>query len=264
MSEFIQFERSGATATVTLNRPDIHNAFDDAMMRELADRMGQLGGDDNVRAIVIAGAGKSFSAGADIGWMKRMVDYSFEENVGDARVLVDMLRSIRDCPKPVVARVQGAAFGGAVGLVAACDMAVAVERATFCLSEVRLGIIPAVISPFLVEKIRLSAARRYALTAERFDATEARRIGLVHETVTDAAGLDEWISRIVVEFSKNGPQAVIACKRLLREVANASDDHVHETTVRRIAEHRVSPEGQEGLRAFLEKRPPAWTRQEGA
>jgi len=219
---------------------------------------GTLGQTADVRAVVLRSEGKSFCAGADVNWMKRMVDFSFEENVQDANILADMLRTIRECPKPVIARVHGAAIGGGVGLVAACDIAVAVPSAIFCLSEVKLGIIPAVISPYVVEKIGMGAMRRYALTAERFDAAEARRIDLIHEVVADAAAMDGWLDARCKDLAANGPEALAMCKQLLREVSAADWDRRQTITTRRIAERRVSPEGQEGLKSFLEKRPPRW------
>jgi methylglutaconyl-CoA hydratase len=190
--------------------------------------------------------------------MKRMVDYSFEENVADANRMADMLRAIRECPKPVIARVHGAAIGGGVGLVAACDMAVALTKAVFCLSEVKLGIIPAVISPFVLKKIGPGHMRRYALTAERFDAIEAQRIGLISETADTEPQLDEWITGIAEHIRANGPNAVTAAKQILTEVAGTDWNRIQDLTTRRIAELRVSPEGQEGLKSFLEKRNPNW------
>ncbi|RME39565.1 MAG: enoyl-CoA hydratase/isomerase family protein, partial [Planctomycetota bacterium] len=218
----------------------------------------RAGKDDAVRAVVLAGTGKSFCAGADVNWMKRMVDYTFEENVQDARTMSRMLRAIRECPRPVIARVHGAAIGGGVGLVAACDLAAAREGAVFSLSEAKLGIAPAVISPFVLEKIGPGQARRLALTAERFDAVEAKRIGLIHEVAPDEAGLDAWIERAVRHIRSNGPKALSACKRLLSRVAGTDWDEVEAYTTRCIAELRASPEGQEGLRSFLEKRKPDW------
>ena len=245
-------------ASITMNRPDLHNAFNDDMMKELTDAFGTLGADTKVRAVILAAEGKSFCAGADIHWMKRMVDYSLDQNIADANILARMLRSIRECPKPVIARVHGAAYGGGVGLIAAADMAVALRGAAFCLSEVKLGIVPAVISPFVLERIGPGAARRYALTAERFDADEAKRLGLVSEVVDTPGQLDEWIGEITKHILANGPTAVAACKQILSEVAGVSWDQVQARTTQRIAEIRVSPEGQEGLKAFLEKRKPKW------
>jgi len=256
--KFIKTATGGGISTISLARPDLHNAFNDDMMREIIGVIVSLGASPDVRVIVLAGEGKSFCAGADVNWMKRMVDYTVEENIADANILAKMLRAIRECPRPVIARVHGAAYGGGVGLVAACDMAVATAGATFCLSEVKLGIVPAVISPFVIEKIGMSAARRYALTAERFDAAEARRIGLISDFVDSADKLDGWIEGIVRHIAANGPAAVAACKRILSRVAGQDWDYAQGFTTGEIARIRVSPEGQEGLKAFLEKRPPKW------
>jgi methylglutaconyl-CoA hydratase len=258
MPQFIRQTIARKVANITLARPDLHNAFNYDMMREIIDAFASLAASPEVRVIVLAAEGKSFCAGADINWMKRMVGYSFAENVADAIVLAKMLRTIRECPKPVIARVHGAAYGGGVGLVAACDMAVASANATFCLSEVKLGIVPAVISPFVLEKISASAARRYALTAERFDAAEARRIGLVSDVVEQPEQLDVWIEKVVKHLVANGPGAISACKQILSHVAGQQWDDLQSYTTQQIARIRVSPEGQEGLRAFLEKRKPSW------
>lgn len=258
MSQMIRVETQSTRGTVLLTRPDLHNAFNDDMMRELTDAFSKLGGDPAVRVIVLAAEGKSFCAGADINWMKRMVGYTIEENVADANVLAKMLRTIRECPRPTVARVHGATFGGGVGLVAACDMAVATAESMFCLSEVKLGIVPAVISPFVLEKIGAGHARRYALTAERFDGREAHRIGLVSHVVEQPADLDPWIEQIAASVGGNGPMAVAACKRILDRVHGLDWNDVQAFTTRQISEIRVSPEGQEGLKSFLEKRKPNW------
>lgn len=258
MAEFVTEQVRGQVATITLNRPDLHNAFNDEMMREVSSAFGRLGAADDIRAIVFAAAGKSFCAGADLNWMQRMVNYTVEENIADAHVLTDMLSAIRDCPTPVIGRVHGACFGGGVGLVAACDIAVGLARAKFCLSEVKLGIIPAVISPYLMEKIGLAATQRYALTAERFDAAEALRLGLLSEVVEDEVALDARIDALTEALRANGPHALAACKRLLKDVAAAQQRELRQLTAERIAEIRVSAEGQEGLKAFLEKRAASW------
>lgn len=257
MAQFVQVS-PGPLATLTLNRPDLHNAFNDEMIAEITAAFDQLGRDPAVRLIVLAGAGKSFCAGADVHWMKRMVGYSLAENVADATTLAAMLRTVHDCPRPVIARVHGAALGGGTGLVAACDFAVALDSALFGFTEARLGIIPAVISPYALDKIGTGHARRYFLTAERFNAADALRIGLVQHVATSAAGLDEWIAKIAAEILANGPQAVAAAKALIDDVAACPWECVAELTARRIAERRVSDEGQEGLKAFLEKRKPRW------
>ena len=258
MTTFIRTSVSNAVATVAMARPDLHNAFNDDMMRELIAGFEQLSQGGDARVIILAGEGKSFCAGADINWMKRMVGYTFEENAADANLLAKMLRTIRECPKPVIARVHGTAYGGGVGLTAACDIAVAVESANFCLSEVKLGIIPAVISPFVMEKIGPGHMRRYGLTAERFDAREAQRIGLVSHVVATVDEMDRWMAQVCETLKANAPLAMAACKKTLSEVAGVMWGEVQRLTTRRIAELRVSPEGQEGLKAFLEKRPPGW------
>ncbi len=258
MPEFIQIRIAQSVATVTLSRPDLHNAFNDDMMKEIADSFASLAISPDVRVIVLAADGKSFCAGADVHWMRRMVGYSFDENVADANVLSRMLRAIRECPKPVIARVHGAALGGGVGLIAACDMAVASANASFSLSEVKLGIVPAVISPFVLEKIGTSAARRYALTAERFDAAEAKRIGLINDIVELPEQLDAWLTRVSESLIANGPAAIAACKQILSHVAGHSWDDVQSYTTQQIARIRVTAEGQEGLKSFLEKRKPNW------
>ena len=258
MSEFVKTQCIKTIVRATLARPDLHNAFNEAMIAEITKAFGDLGRREDVRVIVLAGEGKSFCAGADIHWMKNMVDYTFEENVKDADAMATMLRTIRECPKPVIARVHGAAFGGGVGLAAACDIAVAVESAVFCLSEVKLGIVPAVISPYVLEKIGPGQMRRYGLTAEKFSASEARCIGLIHEVFAAEADMDAWIEKTCALLRSNGPTALAAAKRILSEVAGTPWDQVQVRTTRTIAELRASPEGQEGLRAFLEKRPPKW------
>ena len=245
-------------ATVTLNRPEKHNAFDDALIAELTHLFKQIGEDKNVRAMVLQANGQSFCAGADAGWMKRMADYSFDENVADAKKLADMLWHLNYMPKPTIARVQGATYGGAVGLVACCDMAVASKLSKFCLSEVRLGLIPATISPYVISAMGERVARRYFMTAEVFSARRARRLGLVSETVTEEE-LDTTIEDLLNNILRNGPQAVSAAKQLIFDVKNQpGEEEVIEKTCLRIATVRVSDEGQEGLSAFLEKRKPNW------
>ncbi len=239
-------ERDGDVLRVTLARPDRRNAFDAALIAELAEAFVDVG---RTRAVVLAGEGASFSAGADVDWMRSSVDLSFDENVADANALRRMLEAIDRCPAPVVVRVQGHALGGGAGLVAAADIAIASTDAQFAFSEVKLGIIPAVISPFALAKIGPGAARRYFLTGERFDAETALRIGLVHEVGAD---LDATVDRVVGELLSAGPKAVRWAKRLVQERPDGPE------TARWISERRTSDEGQEGLRAFLEKRPPNW------
>jgi methylglutaconyl-CoA hydratase len=246
MAGTLRVEREGEILRVTLARPEVRNAFDAALIAELAETFVDVG---RVRAVVLAGDGPSFSAGADIEWMRASVELDYEANVRDANALRQMLEAIDRCPVPVVCRVQGHALGGGCGLVAAADIVVADEDAVFAFAEVKLGIIPSVISPFALAKIGPSAARRYFVTGERFDAETALRIGLVHEVTPD---LDKAVERVVAELLTAGPRAARAAKRLVLERPDGPD------TARRIAEQRTSPEGQEGLRAFLEKRAPSW------
>lgn len=248
----------GAVATVLMDRAEVHNAFDPQLIAGLTEAFQRLEADVAVRVVVLAASGRSFSAGADLNWMKRMAAYSGEENVADARALAGLMRVIDRLAKPVIARVQGAAFGGGVGLVACCDMAVAAREAVFCLSEVRLGLIPAVISPYVVRAMGARAARRYFLTAERFGADEAHRLGLVHQ-VTDAEGLDAAVAALAEHLLKGGPAALASAKDLIAAVSDRPlDDAVIEDTARRIAAQRAGAEGQEGVAAFLEKRAPGW------
>lgn len=253
--------RDGPVARIALTRSAKHNAFDDALIAQLTGAFEQLGEDPAVRVIVLAAAGKSFSAGADLNYMARMAEYGREDNLTDARALGRLMHVIDACPKPTVARVQGAAIGGGVGLVACCDIAVGTARASFCLSEVKLGLIPAVIGPFVVQAIGARAARRYFLTAERFDADTAHRLGLLHEVVAEEADLDPAIDRLIAALLAGGPAAQAAAKDLIRAVAFAPPDTVAEATATRIADRRASAEGREGLAAFLEKRSPRFIEQ---
>jgi methylglutaconyl-CoA hydratase len=245
-----------------LTRGEIHNAFDDALIADLTAAFDDVGDDPAVRAVILASDGKSFSAGADLNWMRRMAGYSEAENLADAKALAGLMQAIDTCPKPTIARVQGAAFGGGVGLIACCDIAVASDRASFCLSEVKLGIVPAVISPYIVRAIGPRAARRYVQTAERFGAEEAHRLGLIHEVAAEAA-LDAVIDGIVTALRAGGPEAHREAKALVALVADRDPTDVLDETARRIARIRAGEEGQEGLTAFLEKRPPAWVRNKG-
>ncbi len=243
---------------ITLNRPERHNAFDDALIAELALAFDELGRNEQVRAIVLAANGPAFCAGADLNWMKKMAGYSHSENQQDAARLADMLRTIYLCPKPTVAKVQGDCYAGGMGLVAACDIVVASEVAHFCLSEVKLGLIPATISPYVIKAMGEQASRRYFLTAERFDALEARRIGLAHEVVALDA-LDATVAGIVKCLVSNSPNAVREAKALVRDVVGQPvDDALLADTANRIAEIRASLEGREGVASFLEKRKPTW------
>lgn len=253
----VSIDPSGA-ATLTLNRPEVHNAFDDALIAAFADKLAELEADDSVRVVVLAARGKSFSAGADLNWMRRMSEYSEAENREDARRLAALMQTLYRLRKPTIARVQGAAFGGGVGLIACCDLAVAAAGATFSLSEVKLGLIPAVISPYVARAMGERHARRYMLTAERFDAAEALRTGLIHEVV-DAGALVARADALVAQLLGNGPRAMAAVKSLLERVTGgAIDDPMVEETADRIASVRASEEGREGVAAFLEKRPPGW------
>lgn len=245
-------------ATVALNRPKIHNAFDDALIDVLTDELHRLQQDADVRCIVLTGNGDSFSAGADVRWMRRIASYSKKQNLADARKLAQLMHTLYRLEKPTIARVNGVAFGGGAGLVACCDFAFASEKASFSLSEVKLGLIPAVISPYLVRAVGVRHARRYCLSAERFDAREALRIGLVHKAVAND-DLDRHIDKLTTALYGNGPRAMAATKKLLYHVAEAPlDETLLEETANRIADIRVSDEGQEGLDAFLNKRKPDW------
>ncbi|MEH6437085.1 enoyl-CoA hydratase/isomerase family protein [Massilia sp. DD77] len=245
-------------ATVTLNRPELRNAFNEHAIAELALVFDELGRNELVRAIVLAANGPAFCAGADLNWMKKMAGYSHSENQEDAARLADMLRTIYLCPKPTVAKVQGDCYAGGMGLVAACDIVVAADTVGFCLSEVRLGLIPATISPYVIKAMGEQAARRYFLTAERFDAVEARRIGFAHEVVS-ADELDATVAGIVKNLVNNSPNAVMEAKKLVREVVGEPvTDALLADTATRIAAIRASMEGREGVASFLEKRKPSW------
>ncbi|HYZ16327.1 MAG TPA: enoyl-CoA hydratase-related protein [Candidatus Acidoferrum sp.] len=243
---------------MTLNRPEVRNAFNAELIAALGTTFEALGRDPSVRVVVLAGAGKTFCGGADITWMRASLELSEDENVRDAEAMSDMLRAIDACPKPVIVRVQGAALAGGAGLCAVADAVVAHEEAIFGFTETKLGIIPATISPFVIAKIGLSHARRFFLTGERFDATRALAIGLVHEVVHGDA-LDGTVDAIADEFNSTAPPAVAAAKQLITEVCAASYDESRALTARALAKARTSAEGQEGLRAFLERRPAAWS-----
>ena len=250
-------EIKDGVGTVTMDRPDRHNAFDEHVIADLTAAFARFGQDDAVRAVVLRATGKSFSAGADLDWMRRMAEYDEAANLADARALAALMRTIDTLPKPTLALVQGAAYGGGVGLVACCDIAIAAEAASFSLSEVKLGLIPAVISPYVVRAIGARAARRYFLTAERFDPVEARRLGLVHELVSSDA-LDETARQVLAALRGNGPAAVRAAKDLVATVAGKPPAEVEDECARRIAAIRASAEGKDGVAAFLEKRKPGW------
>ena len=248
----------GPVARITLNRPDVRNAFNDEVIAELAQAFTQVGQDPQVRAVVLAADGPAFCAGADLNWMRRMADYTRAENLADAGALAEMLRTIHNCLKPTIARVQGDVFAGGVGLVAACDMAVSVDTATYCLSEVKLGLIPATISPYVIRAMGVRAAQRYFLTAERFSAVEAHRNGMVHEVVS-ADQLDAKVAELTQALVSASPNAVRSCKMLVNEVAGRDiDAALIAKTVEGIADIRASAEGKEGVQSFLQKRKPAW------
>ena len=254
----LKVEKQGPVARVTLDRPAIRNAFDDALIAALTKALRELDADSAVRAVVLAGSGAAFCAGADLNWMKRMAGYGYEQNLADAQALAGMLRTLDRMAKPTVARVHGPAFAGGVGLVAACDIAIGVPEAKFCLSEAKLGLSPATISPYVVRAMGERMARRYFLTAEVFDGTEAARIGLLSGVVPPEK-LDAEVEGILRHLTQGGPQAIAKIKDLIRAVsAGAVDDAMIGDTARRIAEIRVSPEGREGIASFLEKRKPRW------
>ncbi|GBD43674.1 Enoyl-CoA-hydratase [bacterium HR40] len=253
----LRLEREGSVARLVMDRPAVHNAFDERLVAALTEALERLAVEDAVRCVVITGAGRSFSAGADLDWMRRTAAYGFAENIEDARRLARMLAVLDQLPKPTVAMVNGAAIGGGTGIVAACDVAIAARRAVFAFSEVRLGLVPAVISPYVVRAIGARAARRYFLTGERFSAEEARRIGLVHEVVDDDA-LANRTCELVNALLAGGPEALAEAKALVGTVAGREGSLVAETTARILAERRASREGQEGVLAFLEKRRPGW------
>ena len=245
-------------AEVTLSRPEVHNAFNDEMIKELTKAFLELSTNKNIRVIILAGEGKSFCAGGDLNWMKKAIDYTYEENIEDSLKLAKMFRTINECPKPVIARIQGTAIGGGVGLVSVCDVSCTVSTAKFSLSEVKIGLIPAVISPFVMKKIFPGEARRYFLTGERFDANEAKRIGLISEVASDEEEMDKKINEWTEAMLSGGPEAISTCKKMIRDVAFLNTDEALELSSKELAERRASKEGQEGIKAFFEKRKPNW------
>ncbi len=249
---------AGAVTTITLNRPDLRNAFNDEVIAEMTAVLHELGKRPEVRCVVLAGNGPAFCAGADLNWMKRIADYTREQNIEDASGLARMLQMLFECPKPTIARVHGDTYAGGMGLVAACDIAIASDNVQFCLSEVKLGLIPATISPYVIRAMGARAAHRWFLTAERFSAAEAHRIGYVHEVVP-AAQLDAKVAEIAQALVNAGPEAVKACKRLVHDVAGRDiSAGLVRRTVEGIADIRASDEGREGVRSFLDKRKPNW------
>ena len=254
----LHISQQGSVLTIALNRPEVRNAFNDEVIQELTHAFHALGQRTDVRAVVLAAVGPAFCAGADLNWMRRMADYTRAENVADAGALAAMLHAIYTCPQPIIARIQGDVYAGGVGLVAVCDMAVSIDSATYCLSEVKLGLIPATIGPYVMRAMGARAAHRYFLTAEKFDAAEAHRLGFVH-AVVPAALLDAKVDELVQSVVSAGPAAVRACKGLLHEVAEQEiNAALIARTVDAIADIRTSPEGREGVQSFLQKRKPHW------
>lgn len=251
----IDLEIKNQIATVTLNRSEVHNALSSEMINELTKIFLDLDKDKNVRVVILQSEGKSFCAGADLNYMKSMVDASYEENLKDAEVLGLMFKAIYDCSKPVIAKVQGSAFGGGVGLISACDIAIAKDDCLFALSEAKIGLVPGVISPFIIRKTGFSNASRYFLTSERFNSNKAKEIGLISEIVND---LDKKIGELASTILENGPEAVSACKKLIRDVVDREINDALNISKEYIAKCRVSSEGQEGIKAFFEKRKPKW------
>jgi len=258
MTDTLQIERRGPVVHVRLNRPEVRNAFNDQVIVELTGTFHALAKEPSLRAVVLGGHGKAFCAGADLSWMRAMADYSWDQNRADAQALADMLWAIYSCPLPVVGRIHGDCYAGGVGLAAVCDVLVAVEGMHFCLSEARLGLLPATIGPYVVKALGEQAARRYFVTAERFDAVTAQRLGFVHEVVP-AEALDAKVDEIVAALVANGPSAVKACKRLVQDLAGQPiTEAMRADTARRIADIRASDEGKDGVQAFLNKRAPSW------
>ena len=258
MYQTLEIEIAHHVATIWMNRPDVHNAFDDILITELTQACHALDANDDVRVVVLAGRGKSFSAGADLNWMKRAANNGTEDNLTDARALANMLRALAEMTKPTIARVQGAALGGGTGLTAACDIAVASTKAVFATSEVKFGIIPSAISPYVIRAIGARHAYRYFQSAERLSAQRAYEIGLLHEVVEPEA-LDAKVQEIVDALVQGGPKAQAAAKDLIRAVANKPiNDAVVEDTAQRIAHLRATPEAKDGIAAFLDKRTPGW------
>ena len=258
MNKVITQIDSRGIAQVTLNNPDKHNAFDDQMIIELTNAFNALAANANVRIMLLKSEGKSFSAGADLEWMKRMASYSYQQNLNDARALAAMLKALHQMPIPTIARVQGAAFGGAIGLISCCDIALASSNASFALSEVKIGLVPSTISPYVIAAIGERHAKRYFMTAERFDTNTALQISLVHEAVEEQF-LDDKVEQLITAILSNGPEAVVAAKQLVFAISGkAIDSSLIEHTCEVIAGIRVSAQGQEGLSAFLDKQKPHW------
>lgn len=244
--------------TLTLNQPELHNAFDERLITELTEKLEKINQDPNIRVVILAANGKSFCAGADVHWMQKMANYSYEENLADAKKLAKLMYVLYSLQKPTIALVQGPAYGGGVGLVACCDIAIANPTANFCLSEVKIGLVPAVISPYVIKAIGERAARRYFLTAEKFTASEAQNLGLIH-IIVPTEELQQKGDQLAKLLLNNSPQALTCAKQLIAEVTSRSlEQELIDITTKYIADIRISAEGQEGLKAFLEKREPQW------
>jgi len=252
--------KEGMVLRLTMNRPQVHNAFNADMIRELAAAFDEAKKDADVRLVVLTGAGESFCAGADLNWMREIIRYSYEQNLRESRELAELMHSIYALPKPTIARINGAVIGGGTGLFSACDIVIASDRARFGLSEVKIGLIPAAIGPYVIRRIGESAARELFLTGERFDAQRALEIGLVNKVVAHEA-LDEKVAEVVRLLLSSGPEAIARCKELLQKVPAMGLDEAKSYTAEMIAGLRVSPEGQEGMAAFLEKRKPKWIKE---
>lgn len=254
----LEVRQEGRIARVTLNRPEVRNAFNAELIAALTETFGTLSADAYLRAIVLGANGKAFCAGADLNWMRSMAGFSWDENYADAQQLAQMLWTLDQCPVPLIGRIQGDCYAGGMGLAAVCDVVVASDNVTFCLSEARLGLLPATISPYVVRAMGQQAARRYMVTAERFSATQAHAMGLVHE-LCSAEDLDANVDQLAQTIAANGPQAARACKHLVRDIAGQPiTQTLRDETARRIADIRVSAEGKEGLASFLQKREPGW------
>ena len=254
----LDIQRLGPVAKVFLNRPDVRNAFNDEVISELSGAFTELGADTTLRTIVLGGHGKAFCAGADLSWMRAMADYSWEQNRADAQGLADMLWTVYNCPVPVVGRIHGDCYAGGMGLAAGCDVLVAADVATFCLSEAKLGLLPGTISPYVIRALGEQASRRYFITAERFNAAQAHALGFVH-ALCSGDELDAKVDDIVTAIIDNGPMATRSCKRLVQDMAGLPiTPELRQETARRIADIRASDEGREGVQAFLNKRKPSW------
>lgn len=254
----LQIERTGLVTRVMLNRPDVRNAFNETVIAELTEAFRDIAADSDTRVVVLGGHGRAFCAGADLSWMRTMADYTWAENHADAQALADMLWTIYNCPVPVIGRIHGDCYAGGVGLAAVCDILVASEAANFCLSEVKLGLVPATIAPYVIRALGEQASRRYFVTAERFSAGQAQALGFVH-AVCSLDELDAKVNELTAAIVANGPRAVRACKSLVQDVACLPiDAQLRDMTARRIADIRASEEGKEGVQSFLSKRKPSW------